>query len=132
MRGQGEDEGVCRVVEMLASRAQQHLDSCRFRAKYLEPEQKLVLLPAVAADHYLAGLAKAGCNPWSGKLQVRNSRLAGSLALFPAEVQEGGYHHHPPSSFWVMVMISPFLNLSCKNVPTTKLAFLSHKHWWLF
>ena len=80
LRSGGEGEGVRRVVELLAARAQQHLDSCRFRAKYLSREQKLVLLPAVAADHYLAKLAKAECNPWDQEVMKRNSWLAASLS----------------------------------------------------
>ena len=52
------------VVEIIAGRAQQHLESCRFRMKYLETDQKLLLLPAVAVDSYLDKLSKAKCNVW--------------------------------------------------------------------
>jgi len=74
------EEGVRDVVEVIAERAQQHLESVRFRAKYLKPEHKMLLLPAVACDHYLAKLAKLECNVWDKDLHTRNSALPLSLA----------------------------------------------------
>jgi len=81
VRGGGEehDQAVRDVVEVIASRAQQHLDSCRFRLKYLNRDHKLLLLPAVAVDAYLDKLSKAKCNVWDRTLHSRNSWLPMSL-----------------------------------------------------
>lgn len=79
IRGGEEEEGVKDVVEIIAGRAQQHLESCRFRMKYLETDHKLLLLPAVAVDAYLDKLSKAKCNVWDKTLHSRNSLLPMSL-----------------------------------------------------
>eukprot|EP00092_Neocalanus_flemingeri_P007218 GFUD01007797.1.p2 GENE.GFUD01007797.1~~GFUD01007797.1.p2 ORF type:complete len:311 (+),score=90.06 GFUD01007797.1:1561-2493(+) len=79
IRGGGEEQAVRDVVEVIAGRAQQHLDSCRFRMKYMEKDHKLVLLPAVAVDAYLDRLSKAQCNLWDKSLHSRNSWLPMSL-----------------------------------------------------
>jgi len=75
-----EDQAVRDVVEIIASRAEQHLESCRFRMKYLEKDHKLLLLPAVAVDAYLDKLSKAKCNVWDKTLHSRNSQLPMALA----------------------------------------------------
>ena len=79
IRGGEEDESINRVVEIIASRAQQHLESCRFRMKYLNTEHKLLLLPAVVMDSYLERLSKAKCNVWAKELNSRNSQLPMTL-----------------------------------------------------
>jgi len=76
------EEGVRDVVEVVAGRAQGHLEAARLRGKFLGREQRAILLPAVAADHYLAALAGAGCNLWDKALHVRNSKLPLSLAWY--------------------------------------------------
>ena len=73
------DQEIREVVELLAGRAEQHLQNCRFRAKYLTREEKLLLLPAVGTDHYLTSLSKVQCNPWHKSLHQRNSWLPLSL-----------------------------------------------------
>jgi len=69
-------KGVC---ELLAARADQHLENCRFRAKHLNAEEKLVMLPAVTVDSYLTQLHKANCD-------VLNSRLQKSDPLVPLKL----------------------------------------------
>ncbi len=83
-RQKGESEQETReklklVVEATAARAQDHLDNCRFRSKYLSKEHKLVLLPAVAVDGFLRNLHLAGCDVLDPRLQQRNSWLPLSL-----------------------------------------------------
>ena len=72
-------EKLALVVETTAARAQEHLDNCRFRKKYLSREQRLALLPAVAADGFLHLLHKAECNVFHPSLQSKNSWLPLSL-----------------------------------------------------
>jgi len=74
------EEGIRDVVEVVASRAQQHLEAARFRSKFLSRDHKLLLLPCVAADHYLDQLSKADCNLWDKSLHTRNSKLPLALA----------------------------------------------------
>ena len=73
------DQELREVVEVVAGRAEQHLNNCRFRSKYLSRVEKLLLLPAVGADHYLTNLSRAKCNPWHKSLHKRNSTLPISL-----------------------------------------------------
>jgi len=80
VRGGEDDQAVRDVVEIIASRAEQHLESCRFRMKYLKTDHKLLLLPCVAVDAYLDKLSKAKCNVWDKTLHSRNSQLPMSLA----------------------------------------------------
>lgn len=63
------------VIEVIASRAQEHLENCRFRAKYLSRDQKLAMLPAVLVDSYLERLSRAKCNVFDDKLRQRDSML---------------------------------------------------------
>ena len=67
------------IIEVVAGRAEQHLENSRFRARYLSREEKLLLLPAVGADQYLSSLSKVSCNPWHPALNKRNSWLPISL-----------------------------------------------------
>ena len=76
----GDSEGLRRVAEAVAARAEEHLQSCRFRQKYLSREERLVMLPAVAVDAFLARLHKAECNVFDARLQARDSTLP--LALY--------------------------------------------------
>lgn len=71
----GDSEGLRLVIEATAARAQEHLDNTRFRMKFLSKEEKLLLLPAVGIDAYLAALHKADCNVFDSKLTVKNSWL---------------------------------------------------------
>ena len=74
----GQDcEGLKLVVEAVAERAQEHLDNCRFRGKFLGDARdvKLLLLPAISVDGFLNSLHKANCNVFDGKLQAKNSWL---------------------------------------------------------
>ena len=74
--GKGQEgEGLSLVVESLAARAQDRLENCRFRAKYLNKQQKLAMLPAASVDMYLAGLHKAKCDVFDAKLQKSSSWL---------------------------------------------------------
>lgn len=63
------------VVEAVAGRAQEHLESARFRSKYLSRDEKLVMLPAVGVDKYLGLLAKVQCDVFDQVLFRRNSLL---------------------------------------------------------
>jgi len=74
------EDGIRDVVEVVASRAQHHLEAARFRSKFLAAEHKLLLLPCVAADHYLDQLSKVECNLWDKSLHTRNSKLPMALA----------------------------------------------------
>ena len=78
VRGSSEDK-VRHLVEQLAARADDHLGNCRFRAKFLTREEKLLLLPAVAVDTYLAKLHKAGCNVFDPHIQKSDPLLAFKL-----------------------------------------------------
>jgi len=64
-----------RVVEALAARADEHLTNCRFRAKYLNREEKLLFLPAVSVDNYLSRLLKVECDVFHPSLQHKDSLL---------------------------------------------------------
>ena len=70
---------ITEIIEMVAARAEQYLENCRFRKKYLSSSEKLLLLPAVSADQYLTKLSKTQCNVWDKSLHVRNSTLPMSL-----------------------------------------------------
>ena len=50
--------------------------SCTCLARYLGPEQKLLLLPCVACDHYLDQLSKVECNLWDKSLHTRYPSVA--------------------------------------------------------
>ena len=78
-KGDNIDEDISEIIEVIAARAEQHLENCRFRKKYLSSQEKLLLLPAVSADHYLTKLSKVKCNVWDKSLHVRNSWLPMSL-----------------------------------------------------
>jgi len=77
--GKIEQQEITDILELIASRAEQHLENCRFRSKYLSAEEKLLLLPAVAVDQYLTKLSKVKCNVWDKSLHTRNSWLPMSL-----------------------------------------------------
>ena len=70
-----DNEEVCHVIEVIAAVAEDHLQNCRFRKKYLSAEEKLIMLTAVAVDSYLSKLHKAKCNVFDGTLQRRDSWL---------------------------------------------------------
>jgi len=72
-------EGLDLVVEAVAERAQSHLDNCRFRRQYLSREERLIMLPAVAVDTYLATLHKAKCNVFSAATQRNHAWLPALL-----------------------------------------------------
>ena len=74
------------VFERVASRAQEHLDNCRFRIKYLDREEKLIMLPTVAMDCYLDRLSKVGCHVFDAGLQKRNSWLP--MALYWHKIKQ--------------------------------------------
>ena len=77
--GDNISQEISEVIEIIAARAEQHLEAARFRKKYLSSEEKLLLLPAVSADQYLSKLSKVKCNVWDKSLHVRNSWLPASL-----------------------------------------------------
>ncbi len=78
VRGKG-GEGLRLVVEAVAARAQEHLDNCRFRRKYLTAGQRLLMLPAVAADGYLGQLHRGRCDVFDQSVQRKNSWLPMTL-----------------------------------------------------
>ena len=53
LRKNYEKENLQKLVEALASIAEDHLSNSRFRAKYLTKEEKQILLPAITADRYM-------------------------------------------------------------------------------
>ena len=77
--GDNISEDISEVIEIIAARAEQHLEACRLRRKYLSRDEKLLLLPAVAADQYLSKLSRVKCNVWDKSLHTRNSWLPLSL-----------------------------------------------------
>jgi len=74
VRGSSGDD-VRHVVEAIAARADEHLQNCRFRAKFLSKDEKLLLLPAVAVDAYLSKLHTAKCNVFDPSIQKTDSLL---------------------------------------------------------
>lgn len=74
-------EDLQKVVETVAARADDHLNNCRFRSKYLSDTEKLVLLPAVSVDRYLATLHKVHCDVFNKKMQHRDSFLPVALLI---------------------------------------------------
>merc|ERR1712142_1342351 len=74
VRGSSEEE-VRHVVEVIAARADEHLQDCRFRAKFLSADEKLLLLSAVSVDTYLARLLKCKCNVFDPSLQKSDPLL---------------------------------------------------------
>lgn len=64
-----------RVVEAVAARADEHLVNCRFRAKYLSRDEKLLFLPAVSVDRYLSRLHRVECDVFHPDLHRKDSLL---------------------------------------------------------
>merc|ERR1711874_562370 len=64
------------VFERVASRAQEYLDR----------EERLIMLPAVATDWYLDRLSKVGCHVFDAGLQKRNSWLP--MALYWHKIKQ--------------------------------------------
>ena len=74
-----EDDKFKHVVQVLAGRAEEHLENARFRRKFLSRDEKFLLLPAVAVDRYLTRLHKADCNVFHPDLIKRDSWLPVTL-----------------------------------------------------
>ncbi len=55
------------VTEMVAARAQDRLENCRFRAKYLNADEKAAMLPAVNVDAFLDRLSRVKCDVFDPK-----------------------------------------------------------------
>lgn len=70
-----DDEKFRHIVEVLAAKAEEHLENARFRQKFLSREEKLMMLPSVIVDSYLSRLEKAKCNVFDPALQKRDSWL---------------------------------------------------------
>ena len=79
LRKNYEKENLQKLVEALASIAEDHLSNSRFRAKYLTKEEKQILLPAITADRYMTRLSRANCDIFNPQLTVRDSWLPISL-----------------------------------------------------
>ena len=84
--GNIEQQEIADLLELIASRAEQHLENCRFRSKYLSADEKLLLLPAVSVDQYLTKLSKVKCNVWDKSLHTRNSWLP--MALYWSKLRK--------------------------------------------
>ena len=69
------------LIESFAAIAEDHLQNCRFRKKYLSPNEKLIMLPAVSVDSYLSKLHRAKCNVFDNVLQRRDSWLPFNMYL---------------------------------------------------
>ena len=74
-----EAENMKNLTEHIASSADEHLTNCRFRSKYLNREEKQILLPAVIADRYMTRLNRAQCDLYNGQLQARDAWLPAIL-----------------------------------------------------
>ena len=74
IRGIDDDE-LRHVIEVIAAVAEEHLENCRFRKKYLSLEEKRIMLTAVSVDSYLSRLAKVNCNVFDRLLQRKDSWL---------------------------------------------------------
>jgi len=72
-------EGLTTVVEVVAARAEEHLDNCRFRSKNLSKDERLIMLPAVAVDAYLTALHRSSCDVFAPAAQRINALLPASL-----------------------------------------------------
>jgi len=70
-----ENKELREIYEIIAHRAQEHLNSSRLRQKLINKDGVRVLLPAISADCYLESLSKVECNVFDSKLTVRNSML---------------------------------------------------------
>jgi len=79
IREGAENKELWQIFEIIGYRAQEHLNSCRLRKKFLKGDDLKVLLPAVSADSYLHLLSKCECNVFDSKLAVRNSLLPAYL-----------------------------------------------------
>jgi phytoene/squalene synthetase len=79
IRNNFDSEGLKSLVESLAAIADDHLSNTRFRAKYLDKDEKLVFLPAVVADRYMARLVRAQCDVFNTQLLARDSWLPAVL-----------------------------------------------------
>eukprot|EP00088_Acartia_fossae_P033801 TRINITY_DN3465_c0_g1_i16.p1 TRINITY_DN3465_c0_g1~~TRINITY_DN3465_c0_g1_i16.p1 ORF type:complete len:309 (-),score=-0.34 TRINITY_DN3465_c0_g1_i16:40-966(-) len=77
-----ENEDLREVFEIIAHRAEEHLNSARLRKKYIKRDGAKVLLPALVADSYLDALSKVKCNVFDPKLTVRNSMLPLHLWIY--------------------------------------------------
>ena len=83
IRGKDSDE-LRHVIETIAAVAEDHLQNCRFRKKYLSRDEKLLMLPAVAIDGYLSKLHQARCNVFDNKLHIKKlSSFNKSYTLYP-------------------------------------------------
>ena len=67
------------VIEAVAARAEEHLENCRFRAKYLTEDEKLLMLPTLCVDDFLARISKVQCDIFNPKLGIKNSLLPAIL-----------------------------------------------------
>ena len=75
------DDKFKHIVQVLAAKAEEHLENARFRRKFLTTEEKLLMLSAVSVDRFLTRLHKADCNVFDPHLIKRDSWLPVSLMV---------------------------------------------------
>lgn len=60
------------MIEIIASKAEDHLENSRFRKSYLNPDEKLLMLPAVCVDRYLTRLHRVKNDVFHPELKKRD------------------------------------------------------------
>ena len=63
------------LVERMAATADEHLSNAKFRSKFLDKDERRLLLPAVTADRFMTRLNRAQCDVFNSHLLARDSWL---------------------------------------------------------
>ena len=69
------NEELFHVIEVCAAAAEENLENCRFRKKYLNNDEKRIMLAAVPIDSYLSKLSKVKCNIYDKDLLKKDAWL---------------------------------------------------------
>ena len=63
------------MIEVIAATSEEHLENGRFRKKYLNNDEKRIMLTAVPIDTYLSKLSKVKCNVFDKSLLTKDAWL---------------------------------------------------------
>jgi len=63
------------MIEIIAGRAEEHLENTRFRKSFLKTEEKVLLLPAACVDRYLTRLHRVNKDVFHPDLQRKDPWL---------------------------------------------------------
>ena len=69
------DDEFLHVIEVIAATSEEHLENGRFRKKYLNNDEKRIMLTAVPIDTYLSKLSKVKCNVFDKSLLTKDAWL---------------------------------------------------------